>query len=92
MYQDLGYYGTEDESLDAARLIELSHKAGDFPLDAIVESVQNSVPLPNTFIPQRYDGNLLLITSIDSESDAASRPEAWAPYVSGEIEVHPIPC
>jgi hypothetical protein len=46
----------------------------------------------NTFIPNRYDGNLLLFMAAESESMPERKPEAWAPYISGEIKTHSIQC
>ncbi len=83
-------YENGDEPFDASSLIEFSRRLDGAPIEALVESIQNDVSIMNTFIPQRYDGDLLLFTSTDSGSDAATRPEAWIPYISGEIEVHPV--
>jgi nonribosomal peptide synthetase DhbF len=87
----LGYIA-EDESLTASSLIDSLNQIGDFPIDAIIETIQNFSSIENSFIPQRYDGDLLLFTAIDSGSSADSRPETWAPYISGEIVVRPIQC
>jgi thioesterase domain-containing protein len=78
--------------LDPTSLNEISRSLGDFPIDALVENTQFSISVLSTFIPQRYEGDLLLFTATDSEGNAATRPEAWRPYISGEIEVHPIAC
>jgi thioesterase domain-containing protein len=89
--QYLGY-GAKDKSSDTSSLIERYRDTEEYPLDAFVESAQNDLAVVNNFIPQRYDGDLLLFTAIDSEIDAESKSEAWAPYISGEIEICPIPC
>jgi nonribosomal peptide synthetase DhbF len=89
--QYLGY-GAEDESSDTSSLIERYRDTEEYPLDAFVENAQNDLAVVNNFIPQRYVGNLLLFTATDSETDAESKSEAWAPYISGEIEIRPIPC
>ncbi|HKX26740.1 MAG TPA: alpha/beta fold hydrolase, partial [Blastocatellia bacterium] len=88
------YLGSDpgDELLDASSLIELSRRRGDYRLDTIIENVQNSISVANGFIPQPYNGNLLFFSAADSESNARLRPAAWAPSVTGGIEVHSIPC
>ncbi len=83
-------YDTEDKPLDTSFFNELSRHLGDFPLDTLVEDIQSSISAMNAFIPQRYDGDLLLFTATDSEGNAAAIPEAWRRYVCGEIEVHPV--
>src|SRR5262249_24763184 len=70
----------EDDSLDPSSLIELSRCTGDYPLDAIIENVQNSISVMNTFIPQSYAGDLLLFTAADSAVNPVWSPEAWRPY------------
>lgn len=88
IFQFLGY-DMEDESLDTSNLIELYNEIGEYyPLDAIIEEIQNTDSVLETFTPQHYDGNLLLFTA----SDSRMKPEAWRPYISGEITVNPIPC
>jgi amino acid adenylation domain-containing protein len=89
--QYLGY-GVEDKSSDTSSLIERYRDTEEYPLDAFVECAQNDLSVVNNFIPQRYVGNLLLFTATDSETDAESKSEAWAPYISGELEIRPIPC
>jgi thioesterase domain-containing protein len=85
-------YNTGDEPLDTAGLIEFSRRLGDYPLDAMVDDIQNSASVMNTFIPQRYDGDLLLFTATDSAGNAAGGAESWRPYISGEVKVHPVAC
>jgi thioesterase domain-containing protein len=89
----LAYDTTEDKSLDASFFNELSRHLGDFPLDTLIEDIQNSISVMNTFTPQRYDGDLLLFTATatDSEGNAGARPEDWRLHC-GEIEVHPVAC
>jgi nucleotide-binding universal stress UspA family protein len=89
VYRYIGYEAG-DKPLDASSLNEISRSLGDFPLDALVENTQFSISVLSTFIPQRYEGDLLLFTATDSEGNAATRPEAWRPYISGEIEVHQV--
>jgi amino acid adenylation domain-containing protein len=89
-------YALRDDSIDAANLNELpshiSDYLGDLPLEALIETIQNGISVMNTFIPQRYEGDLIFFTATDSERIVGVRPEAWMPYISGEIEVHPIDC
>jgi nonribosomal peptide synthetase DhbF len=92
--QDLGY-DPGDKPIDGSDLIEFSRRVGgymgDFPLDAVIDDVQNSISITNTFIPQRYNGNLLLFAAADQDN-AVTKPEAWRPYIAGEIEVHRVAC
>src|SRR5262249_14960455 len=83
-------HGIGDGPLNALDFMEFSSRMEDYPLETIIENFENNISLLNAFIPQRYDGDLLLFTATDSGEDIASRLEAWTPYVSGEIEVHPI--
>jgi nonribosomal peptide synthetase DhbF len=89
IYQHIRY-DAGDGALDESNLIEFSRSMGDYPFEAIIENFENNISIMKTFIPQRYDGNLLFFTATDSKSNAESRPEAWRPYIAGEIEVHSI--
>jgi nonribosomal peptide synthetase DhbF len=91
IFEELGY-SIDDGDLDAASLIEFPHRIGDFQINAVIENIQNSASVLRTFLPQRYDGSLILFTATDSGSSAATMPEAWRPYISGEIVVYPIQC
>jgi amino acid adenylation domain-containing protein len=85
-------YNMEDGYLNALNLIDFPSHIGDFPIDAIIETIQNWSSIVNSYIPQRYDGNLLLFTATDTGISDASRPEVWNPYISGEIVVRQIQC
>jgi pristinamycin I synthase 3 and 4 len=89
--KDLEYdagYGTLDPSI----FIESLRSMGDFPLDAIIKNFQHNPYVMNTFTPNHYDGNLLIFTAAESEPTPVRNPEAWAPYISGEIKIHSIQC
>jgi nonribosomal peptide synthetase DhbF len=85
-------YEAGDKPVDTASLIEFTGRVGDYPLEAMVEDVQNSISVMNSFIPQGYDGDLILFTASDSDGRGVSGAEAWRPYISGEIEVHAVAC
>jgi nonribosomal peptide synthetase DhbF len=91
IFQDLGF-DIEDGASDGTGFTEFLRCLGDIPIEAIIETIQNCYSVLNTFTPQRYDGNLLLFTSIEAGDVAATRPEAWASYISGEIDVRQIQC
>jgi nonribosomal peptide synthetase DhbF len=58
--------------------------------EAIIDGYKNSVRLMRTFLPQRFDGDILLFVATQGEPKPS--PEIWRPYVGGEIKVHRIDC
>jgi glyine---[glycyl-carrier protein] ligase len=89
IYEYFGY-GTDVGDLDPAASRDLADYMADFPIDAIIETNQAFFSIVNATILQRYDGDLILFTATDSGDSAESRPEAWRPYITGEIKVRPI--
>lgn len=58
-------------------------------LDTIVEELNTSMALMDSYHPHHYDGDVLFIEGkADELRDASQVPEAWAPHVSGQIYVH----
>ena len=57
----------------------------DHHYDAITEALRKSDDLMWKFVPQRFDGDILLFVSTDSGIESPS--EAWRPYVDGEIKI-----
>jgi nonribosomal peptide synthetase DhbF len=58
--------------------------------EAIIDGYKNSVQLMRTFLPQRFDGDILLFVATQGEPKPS--PEIWRPYVGGQIKVHRIEC
>jgi thioesterase domain-containing protein len=57
---------------------------------AIFEAAKDHLRLAWSFLPRRFDGDLLLFVGTDGD---AKRPiDSWRPYVAGEIKVHEIDC
>jgi thioesterase domain-containing protein/acyl carrier protein len=55
---------------------------------AIAQGLQHSHCLAKTFVPQRFNGNLVIFTATRSVPQRST--DSWKPYVSGEIKVYPI--
>jgi len=58
--------------------------------DAIIDGYKNSVRLMRAFLPQRFDGDILLFVA--TQGDPKPLPEIWRPYVGGQIKVHRVDC
>jgi thioesterase domain-containing protein len=58
--------------------------------EAIMDTFKNNTRLMRAFEPQRYRGSMLLFVATVRETKALI--ENWRPYISGEIQVHPIDC
>jgi aspartate racemase len=58
--------------------------------EAIIDGYKNSVRLMRTFLPQRFDGDILLFVA--TQGDPKPSPEIWRPYVGGQIKVHRVDC
>jgi len=58
--------------------------------EAIIDGYENSVRLMRTFLPQQFDGDILLFVA--TQGEAKPSHEIWTPYVGGEIKVHRIDC
>ena len=66
----------------------LLSKLEEYHYDAITEALRKSDDLMWKFVPQRFDGDILLFVSTDSGIESPS--EAWRPYVDGEVKIHHI--
>jgi nonribosomal peptide synthetase DhbF len=82
--QHLGY---DTETRD----LEISHLAGELPINSIVETYENCVYVMKSFVPQNFTGNLVLFTSIEAEPYLEIGLENWKKYINGNIVAHPIP-
>jgi len=58
--------------------------------EAIMDGYKNSVQLMQTFLPQRFRGDILLFVATQGEPKPSH--EIWTPYVDGEVKVHRIDC
>jgi thioesterase domain-containing protein len=58
--------------------------------EAIMDTFKNNTRLVRTFVPQRFRGDMSLFVAV--QSDTAPPSEAWRPFVTGEIKIHPIDC
>lgn len=61
-------------------------------LDTIVEELNTSMALMDTYCPQHYDGDVFFVQGKEEDElrDASQIPEAWAPHISGQIHVHKV--
>ncbi|MFE9097118.1 amino acid adenylation domain-containing protein [Streptomyces sp. NPDC007264] len=61
-------------------------------LDAVVGIVINNARLMRTQRHQVFDGDLLFFTATAPRAEHWLTPRAWAPYVTGPVEEHPVEC
>ncbi|MBW0009716.1 MAG: alpha/beta fold hydrolase, partial [Pseudonocardiales bacterium] len=59
-------------------------------LEAIIKVWINNYHIAVDFTPGGFRGNLLLFSSTIDRPEDAPTPDAWKPYIDGEIESHPI--
>ncbi|MBV9163199.1 MAG: amino acid adenylation domain-containing protein, partial [Pseudonocardiales bacterium] len=59
-------------------------------LTAIIQILANNYHLARKFTPDRFEGDLLLITAALDQPESEQTADAWRPYVTGEIETHAI--
>jgi len=92
----LGYY-SGDEPLQVSSALNILRQEGDIlsnleehQVAAIIQVMKQNSRLARSFLPRRFDGDVLLFAAIHGDS----RPEAykWKPYVSGKIAVHEVDC
>jgi amino acid adenylation domain-containing protein len=93
----LGYDSTSlgDEPLPLSDFKELLRRKGDVlsnledrHLSAMLEIHKNNVRLAATFVPERFDGDLLIFVATQDNSEPPT--DAWRPYVRGQIRVHQV--
>jgi len=56
---------------------------------AMIDATKRGRALAMTFMPERYDGAMLLFAASPATIEQAA--DAWRPYVDGPIEIHEIP-
>jgi len=97
LLKDLAYDPStlSEEPLQFSILKEVLHRHGHVPsnfeerhLSAIVTACKNNFRLAHSFIPETFDGDVLLFVAL--ENNPASPADAWRPYVRGQIRVHQI--
>jgi thioesterase domain-containing protein len=83
---------------DIANIIETARRAGHVLGYLQVEHVERflrvaarSAQLLPGFRPGTFDGDLLLFLAAQDRHELFS-PDLWAPYVTGDIDIHWIPC
>jgi thioesterase domain-containing protein len=62
----------------------------DRDYQAIAAVYENNLRMMQTFIPQPFDGDVLLVVAAANESDQLI--DSWRPYVTGRIEVVTVDC
>jgi len=58
--------------------------------EAIKDIYKNNICLMTNFLPQRFDGDILLFVATEAEANPPQ--EIWRPFVSGRIKVRWIDC
>ncbi|OLR91936.1 amino acid adenylation domain-containing protein [Actinokineospora bangkokensis] len=66
---------------------------GERRLAAVVEQMHANQRLLAGYLPQRYDGEMLLVTATAglSEAEVQARTARWVPHTAG-LDVHRVPC
>ena len=60
----------------------------DRHLSVMLEIYKNNVRLAATFVPERFDGDLLIFVATQDRTEPPT--DAWRPYVRGQIRVHQV--
>jgi thioesterase domain-containing protein len=58
--------------------------------EAIMSTFRENTRLVRTFVPQRFNGDVLLFVA--TESETIPPVDAWKPHVGRQIKVHPVEC
>src|SRR5258705_8167744 len=61
-------------------------------LVALVENYKSAGNLTRGFVPNVYNGNVLLFVATAGKCGVDMAFEAWKPYINGDIRIHPIAC
>jgi thioesterase domain-containing protein len=85
--------------LDVSTVMEFLRRDGD-ALSALQEHhiwamynvAKNNHLLASNFLPARFEGDLLLFSATVDRTGEEPPPEAWLPYVGGEIRIREVPC
>jgi thioesterase domain-containing protein len=86
-----------DEPLTFTQVMEILRGKGsalasldENHLAAITRIFINNCHLAREFIPGRFHGDLLLFTATLDQHKDKPTPDAWRPYIDGDIETHAI--
>jgi len=92
----LGYYaGDEPLSISGALSIlrgkhDILSNLDEQHVSAILQVMKQSSRLAGNFLPQRFDGDMLLFTAMKDVSSPAT--DSWRSYVGGKIVIHQVDC
>jgi thioesterase domain-containing protein len=92
----LGYYAGEEPLSIAGALNILRGKRDilsnleEHHVSAILQVMKHSSRLAGNFLPQRFDGDMLLFTA--TQDDPAPPADSWKSYVRGRIVIHQVNC
>lgn len=79
----------------AAALRQYAGQLPEMPpeqLAAVRAVVRSNSALMDAFVPQRFDGDLVLVTASRRKRRNGPTAESWRPFVGGKITVHEIDC
>jgi nonribosomal peptide synthetase DhbF len=92
----LGYY-RGDEPLKVSSALRILREERDLlsaleeqQLSAIIDVMRKNSHLASTFIPHRFNGDLIFFAATKSESPSPA--ETWKSYVNGKIAIHEVDC
>ena len=97
-FQALGY-DVGESPLEISKLRELLRHDGhslaileDRHFAAMIEVNKDNARLRRNFVPQPFNGNVLLFTATHDLDEQNSEPEIWRRYIHGQIKTCPIAC
>ena len=97
-FQALGY-DVGQGPLEISQLRELLRRDGhslatleDRHFAAMIEVNKDNARLRRNFIPQPFNGNVVLFTATHDLDEQSSEPEVWRRYIHGQINICPIAC
>lgn len=89
--------GLSTVPLTSARVVDILRRRGsalasldEKHLATVIAVMQNNGRLAMNFTPAQFNGNVLVFNCTTDKRENASTPDAWRPYVNGEIKVHDI--
>ena len=92
----LGYY-QGDDPLQVSSALDILRREGDIlssleedQVATILQVMKNNSRLARNFVPQRFDGDILLFQATRGESGPGA--DRWKPYVNGKIAVYEVDC
>jgi nonribosomal peptide synthetase DhbF len=93
--KEILYAGVADDSI--RNMLDILRREGEalsmlneHHYEAIKDIYKNNIRLMTKFLPQRFDGDILLFVA--TEGEAKPPDEIWRPFVSGRIKVRWIDC